>query len=118
MIFNENEMRALCEELGIEVVEGINRPLLGNKEISKEDIIGSFNEVDKIYTDEFEQTYESYSIEQFELLIEFNEDCIELKDEFINPLFIKNSGRECFTPNKINVQKNITDSDSVIKNAA
>ncbi len=83
----------------------------------KEDIICSFSEVDKIYTDEFDKTYEIYTANKFELLIEFNQDCLGLKDKFIDPLIIENSYRDYFSHKKIDVQKNITDSDSVIKNA-
>ena len=42
-IFNEQEMKDTCKELGIEVVEGKNVPTLDEKDITSKDIKGMFN---------------------------------------------------------------------------
>ena len=64
MIFNENEMRAICEELGIEIVENKNTPLLQGKEISNGDITNIFNDSDETYTYIYNKKQFIYLVDQ------------------------------------------------------
>lgn len=47
MIFNEDEMKSVCKELGIEVTDSYNYPILNGKEILAEDIKDIFNNVEE-----------------------------------------------------------------------
>ena len=119
MIFNENEMRAICKELGIEIVENKNTPLLQGKEISNEDIKNIFNNEDETYTYIYNERQDDCYIDEFKIFIDLYDD-IELKDEFTNPLFTEDDVSEGFMLDKIQVlnnRSNVVDSYSYRANA-